>query len=230
VQAPGYIVMRSPTNQVWFAPRGLAADKAEAEATVREHRLYAWADRARPGITKYIPVGGKEWASQQPNDLSYWQQLKAVLEPEPPEVRDGCFLAMLRSLGIEKGKPFTPDDRTRKILTDAAVAGDWMARATAYDKLFPDTRIWRGRVLGILEYGRPRPADQGFCAVRRARVLVLGGHRLFRRHAGQDGGFRPGLSRCRQGPGRGVAGWRRELSPEGAPQRTGRAILVGHAL
>lgn len=142
VQAPGYIVMRSPTNQVWFATRGLAADRAEAEATVRKHRLYAWADRARPGTTKYIPVGGKDWASQQPNDLTYWQQLKAVLEPEPPEARDGYFLAMLRSLGIEKGKPFTPDDRTRKILTDAAVAGDLMARATAYDKRFPDTRVW----------------------------------------------------------------------------------------
>ena len=98
----------------------------------------------RPGTTKYVPVGGKDWASQQPNDLTYWQQLKAVLEPEPPEARDGYFLAMLRSLGIEKGKPFTPDDRTRKILTDAAVAGDLMARATAYDKRFPDTRVWPG--------------------------------------------------------------------------------------
>jgi hypothetical protein len=67
-----------------------------------------------------------------------------VLEPEPPEARDGYFLAMLRSLGIEKGKPFTIDDRTRKILTDAAVAGDLMARATAYDKRFPDTRVWPG--------------------------------------------------------------------------------------
>ena len=144
VQAPGYIVMRSPTNQVWFATRGLAADRAEAEATVRKHRLYAWADRAKPGVTKYIPVGGKDWASQQPNDLSYWQQLKAVLEPEPPEVRDGYFLAMLRSLGIEKGKPFSPDDRARKILTDAAISGDLMARAIAYDKRFPETRVWPG--------------------------------------------------------------------------------------
>lgn len=144
VQAPGYIVMRSPTNQVWFATRGLAADRAEAEATVRKHRLYAWADRAGPGVTKYIPVGGKDWASQQPNDLTYWQQLKAVLEPEPPEARDGYFLAMLRSLGIEKGKPFSPDDRARKILADAAISGDLMARAIAYDKRFPETRVWPG--------------------------------------------------------------------------------------
>ena len=144
VDAPGYIVMRSPTNQLWFATRGLSPDRAEAEATVRQHRLYAWANRAKPGATKYIPVGGKDWKSQQPTDLSYWQQLKDVLEPEPPEARDGYFLAMLRSLGIEKGKPFVPDERARKILGDAAVAGDLMARATAYDKRFPDTRVWPG--------------------------------------------------------------------------------------
>ena len=144
VDAPGYIVMRSPTNQLWFATRGLSPDRAEAEATVRQHRLYAWANRAKPGTTKYIPVGGKDWKSQQPTDLSYWQQLKDVLEPEPPEARDGYFLAMLRSLGIEKGKPFVPDERARKILGDAAVAGDLMARATAYDKRFPDTRVWPG--------------------------------------------------------------------------------------
>ena len=144
VDAPGYIVMRSPTNQLWFATRGLSPDRAEAEATVRQHRLYAWANRAKPGATNYIPVGGKDWKSQQPTDLSYWQQLKDVLEPEPPEARDGYFLAMLRSLGIEKRKPFVPDERARKILGDAAVAGDLMARATAYDKRFPDTRVWPG--------------------------------------------------------------------------------------
>jgi hypothetical protein len=144
VQAPGYVIMRSPTQQVWFATRGLAPDRAEAEATVRKHRLYAWADRTTPGATRYIPVGDKEWKSAQPNDLSYWQQLKDVLEPEPPEARDGYFLAMLRTLGIEKGKTFSPDDRTRQILSDAATAGDLMARATAYDKRFPQTRVWPG--------------------------------------------------------------------------------------
>ena len=144
VKAPGYIVVRSPTHQVWFATRGLAPDPAQAEATVRRHRLYAWADRASPGATRYLPVGGKAWQSQQPNDLSYWRHLKAVLDPEPAEARDGYFHAMLRSLGMQKGKPFDPDERAKTILTEAAVAGDLMARATAYDKRFPDTRVWPG--------------------------------------------------------------------------------------
>jgi len=34
VVAPGYRIFRSPSNQVWFGTRGLAPDKAVAEATV----------------------------------------------------------------------------------------------------------------------------------------------------------------------------------------------------
>ncbi len=140
----GYYVVRSPTNQIWFGTRGLSPDPAEAEATVRKHRVYAWKDRAAPGETKYIPVGGREWASWQPSDIRYFEQLKAILEPEPVEVRDGYFHAMLRSLGIEPGKPFTPDARRRKILGDAALTGELMARANAFDKRFPGATVFAG--------------------------------------------------------------------------------------
>jgi hypothetical protein len=37
-------------------------------------------------------------------------------------------MAMLRPLGMEKGKPFKPDARQQTILEDAAVRGDAMAR------------------------------------------------------------------------------------------------------
>lgn len=37
----GYYVVRSPTNQVWFATRGLDPDPKLADETVRKHKLYA---------------------------------------------------------------------------------------------------------------------------------------------------------------------------------------------
>ncbi len=144
VQAPGYVVVKSPTNQVWFGSRGLSADAKEAEATLRKHRLYAWADRAKPGVTNFVPVGGRDWASWQPSDISYFQQLRDILEPEPPEVRDGYFYAMLRSLGIEKGKPFAPDERQKKILGEAALTGELMARTNAFEKRFPGSTVFKG--------------------------------------------------------------------------------------
>jgi hypothetical protein len=141
---PGYFVARSATNQVWFGTRGLSPDIAEAEATVRKHRIYGWNNRATPAATKYIPVGGRAWASWQPNDLSYFAQLKEILDPEPLEPHNGYFAAMLRSLGIERGKPFEPDEKRRKVLGEAAVTGELMARANAFSKRFPDSTAFAG--------------------------------------------------------------------------------------
>jgi len=48
---PGYRIVCSPSNQVWFSTRGLAPEMAVAEATVRQHRLYGWNQRAHPPAT-----------------------------------------------------------------------------------------------------------------------------------------------------------------------------------
>src|SRR5262245_65492908 len=53
---------------------------------------------------------------------------------------------MLRDLGIEKGKPFKPDDRQKKLLEDAALLGEEIAKVVVYEKRFigsyyrPDAR------------------------------------------------------------------------------------------
>jgi hypothetical protein len=145
VKADGYHVFRSPTFQLWFATRGLSPDPKEARATLEQHRLYGWDQREQPLMTKFTPVGGKAWSSAQPTDLTYWSYLAEVLAPEPVEARDGYFMAMLAPLGIAKGKTFSPDDRLKKILTDAAVVGDAMSRTIAYAKRVPGAEVWPGR-------------------------------------------------------------------------------------
>ncbi len=145
LKAEGYHVFRLPTFQLWFATRGLSPDPKEARATLEKHRLYGWDQREKPPATKFTPVGGKSWSSAQPTDLKYWTYLAEVLAPEPVEARDGYFMAMLAPLGIEKGKTFSPDDRLKKTLTDAAVAGDAMSRTIAYAKRVPGAEVWPGK-------------------------------------------------------------------------------------
>jgi hypothetical protein len=70
--------------------------------------------------------------------------LSELFQPETPEPRDRVFFAMLQPLGIEKGKPFNPDERQKKILTQAAEVGELMARATAFEKRFPGATVWPG--------------------------------------------------------------------------------------
>jgi hypothetical protein len=48
------------------------------------------------------------------------------------------MMAMLKPLGIEKGKPFNPDDRQKKILTEAALVGEAIAKANTFEKRFED--------------------------------------------------------------------------------------------
>jgi hypothetical protein len=62
----------------------------------------------------------------------YWERLAQALTGEAAEDRDRFFMAMLKPLGIERGKPFRPDARQKRILEDAAQVGEAMARASAF--------------------------------------------------------------------------------------------------
>jgi hypothetical protein len=145
VNAEGYFVKRSPSVQLWFATRGLAPDRKAAEETLHGHKLYSWKDREKPGETKFVEIGGKAWKSAQPVGLDYWRYLAEVLDPEPVEARDRFFLAMLAPLGIEQGKRFSPDERQKRILTEAARVGEIMARTIAYEKRMPGAEVWPGK-------------------------------------------------------------------------------------
>jgi hypothetical protein len=141
----GYIVARSPSNQVWFAARALDRDPKAAETVARKHKVYGWNERGNVPPTVFIPVSGKDWASAHPVSLDYWRYLSEVIQPEPIEARDKVMLGMLVPLGIEKGKPFNPDERQKKILTEAAQVGELMARTNAYDKRYAHSTVWPGK-------------------------------------------------------------------------------------
>jgi hypothetical protein len=55
------------------------------------------------------------------------------------------MFAMLLPLGIEPGKPFKPDARQAKILTDAAKVGELMARTNAFNKRIPGATVHPGK-------------------------------------------------------------------------------------
>ena len=62
-----------------------------------------------------------------PYDLSYFQSLDHIVQTEPWLERDKAMIDQLRSLGIEKGKPFSPDSKTKEILESGAREADaWL--------------------------------------------------------------------------------------------------------
>ena len=67
-----------------------------------------------------------------PGDYAFWELLNKVIQEEPPAPNDPTMMGLFASIGIEKGKPFNPDARMKKILTDAANIGAVTARTIAF--------------------------------------------------------------------------------------------------
>jgi hypothetical protein len=129
----GFIVTPSSTMNVWAFFRNLETDPEKAAQVMEQYRLYPYSQRDNPPTSR-SQNAGKRWSSTQPRGMTYWERLAEILNREPVQERDRIMMAMLRSIGIEKGKSFTPDARQAKILTEAALVGEAMAKANDFDK------------------------------------------------------------------------------------------------
>ena len=135
VEPQGYYVAQSPSRSVFVGIRLLDADKEKA---IRELlpgiKTYKW---SKGGPGEVMPVrhaGDLKWSQMPPHGMAYWESLNKVVQSEPVMDRDRLILAQLRFLGIEKGKPFKPDAQQKKILEEAAIVGEAMAKANTSDK------------------------------------------------------------------------------------------------
>ena len=143
-KAEGYFVFRSTTKKLLFGGRLLDADRERAmRELVPGLRTYSYSERENPPKEQVVPAGNARWSQTPPTGMAYWETLAKALANESVQERDRFFMAMLKPLGIEPGKPFAPTVRQQKILADAAVTGELMAKAHTYTKRFEDA-YWPG--------------------------------------------------------------------------------------
>jgi hypothetical protein len=138
----GDFLLKSPTYGVVLFFRTLDPDQAKGEALARQIRVYPFSQRDNPPATRLLRPDPDKLAKfpTMQRGMKYWEQLAAMIQREPVEDRDRFFMAMLMPLGIEKGKPFQPDERQTKILTEGAFVGEAMAKANTFDMRFRDLR------------------------------------------------------------------------------------------
>lgn len=128
----GYIALRSGNYQGYALLRsipktGNAADVAAAVAYGKRIGLYPLSEAANPPATVFRDALGTVYDSTIPYDLRFFQSLDRFVQSEPWLTRDKAMIDQLKSIGIEKGKPFHPDEATQMILNAAAVeAHDWL--------------------------------------------------------------------------------------------------------
>jgi len=91
-------------------------DRARAVRYGRTIRFYPLAQAASPPETRFVDAADIQFDSTIPYDLRFYQALDAFVQREPWIERDRAMIDPLRTIGIEKGKPFAPGTAEREIL------------------------------------------------------------------------------------------------------------------
>jgi hypothetical protein len=152
----GYFIVRPRTFSIWVPWRSFLVNgdpKPGVDLVKKFTKIYPLSDADNPPQMKFVDVSGKAFCTVAPADYTFWGYLNQVVQEEPSESLDPVRLGLYASIGIEKGKPFAPDARMKKILTEAAAVGDATARAIAFkirqkeDYYYPNS-AWRLPFLG----------------------------------------------------------------------------------
>ncbi|MCB1710551.1 MAG: DUF1254 domain-containing protein [Halioglobus sp.] len=103
------------------------------------------AGKARLGPIKPAPAtvfhegSNKAMNTLPPNDWTYFEMLNEVVQEEPATALDPELMGPIAAIGIVKGKPFAPDERMKKILTEALQVANATSRSLF---LNPRDRSW----------------------------------------------------------------------------------------
>jgi hypothetical protein len=128
----GYIPLQSDTYAGYALLRsipdsGSTHDVAKAVAYGRRVKLYPLSLAHKPPATSFVDVAGVVYDSTITYDLRFFESLDRIVQAEPWLERDKAMIDPLKSIGIEKGKPFNPDPRIWPLLNAAArEAHSWL--------------------------------------------------------------------------------------------------------
>lgn len=170
----GYLVYRPNTFGVHLAFRPVAKNGgtlADQAAYAQTLKVYPLSQAANPPKTIFIDAYPQRWNTLPVYDLSYFEDLNAVVQREPVLERDKVMMAMLAELGIRKGQPFKPDAATQEALFDG------LSRAYAYlqDRFISPggafTPYWKDRQWAVFNLS-PAQAKAGFPFVEPDRLMV----------------------------------------------------------
>jgi hypothetical protein len=147
----GYHVLRPSTFGSYLVFRAFIVDGSTqpgVDSVKKNLRIYRLDEAANPPPMNFVNGSGIPSNFVSPGDYSFWSLLNQVIQEEPADGSDPTTLGLFASIGIEKGKPFAPDERMKKILTDAANIGAVTARTIAFkvrakDAYFYPDSPWR---------------------------------------------------------------------------------------
>ena len=130
----GYFAVKSKTYNVWVFLRASIAKGLDAAAkNVKENlRIYPLSKKDNPPIMEFISGSGVSFNTIHANNYLFYEHLNEWIQQEHIDMLDPETRGLFASIGIEKGKPFRPDERMKKILTDAVAIANAAARSIVW--------------------------------------------------------------------------------------------------
>jgi hypothetical protein len=144
----GYFVARTPNYRNLFFFRAFVKDadlKATADGVKAGFHMYPLSKAANPIKQRFVNLSGKQMNTVHANNFHFYEELNAVIQYEPADSFDPELVGLFASIGIKKGKPFEPDARMKKILTEAVAIGNATARSVTFSPRKSRYYIWPDR-------------------------------------------------------------------------------------
>jgi hypothetical protein len=122
----GVHVYQSVTNNIFIGLRILDQDPGYFDKFTSEYKMGRVGGNIAP--SRFIKGKDVEWSATAPRGLDYWKTLAGIVSEEPVREVDKSWMAMLKPLGVEKGKSFAPDKHQQSILLKGVAMGELMTR------------------------------------------------------------------------------------------------------
>ncbi len=116
----GYLILRSPSYRVYLAFRSIkrpGATNEDAYEYSKSLKMYYLND---PQPTKFIDPSDKRFPSLPQYDENFFKDIYEIFTVEKVKEQDKIMMGFMKYLGMEKGKPFNPDETTKKAMRQAA--------------------------------------------------------------------------------------------------------------
>ena len=138
VDGQKYFVAKSTSYVNFIALRGFLVDgKTDAAVAMFKGglKIYPLAmvnAASTPPAMSFINGSKTTVNTIHANNFEFYEELHAVIAREPVAMLDPELRGLFAAIGIQKGKPFAPDARMKKLLTEAAAIGNATARGIMF--------------------------------------------------------------------------------------------------
>jgi hypothetical protein len=143
----GYIHVPSPNYRIAFAFRSVPAPgktAADAYAYAKRLRMYYLSEASNPPQQRFIDPINERYPTLPFYDERHFNDMHDIISVEPVKEQDKVMMGMLKSLGIERGKPFAPDETAKRAMRQAAIDA-WFYLQSWFDNWPKELLYWPDR-------------------------------------------------------------------------------------